>query len=274
MTESNIFPGGEGRKSMRWIISLAAVAFVSAVCHAEEFRGRITKIDPSKKEVVVEGRGSTRGLALGFAINAETRILLGREPAKLEDLQTGDRVRVYYENRNNQRTALSITDLSLLPRLPAGNTPPERGPAPNAPAEKAPAGNATVPPPLGPNTIAGRLVRVGLTEKEIVVVSPGAQGAKEAESTLLIPPDVKISKDQKPLKLEELKEGEAVTVRTEKRDGHLVAAEIQTGGAATAAMPTPPPAPPPNQRIEKIRQALKIADWFLQQLQEQKEEPK
>ena len=74
-------------------------------------------------------------------------------------------------------------------------------------------------------------------------------------------------------KLEELKEGEQVTVRTEKREGHLVAAEIQTGSATSAAMP--PPAPPENKRIEKIRQAHKIADWFLQQMEEQKNaEPK
>ena len=91
------------------------------------------------------------------------------------------------------------------------------------------------------------------------------------ETTLLIPANVKISKDQKSLKLEDLKEGEQVTVRTEKRDGHLVAAEIQTGGAASAAMPQQPP-PPGNPRIEKIRQVLKVADWILQQMQEQKEE--
>jgi hypothetical protein len=37
----------------------------------------------------------------------------------------------------------------------------------------------------------------------------------------------------------------------------------------------PPPAPPSNLRIEKIRQALKIADWLLQQMEEQqKAEPK
>jgi len=258
---------------IKGIFSLAViVCFVPTLaCYAQEFRGRITKIDPAKKEIVVEGRGSTRGLALGFAVNADTKILFGREPAKLEDLQPGDRVRLFYENRNNQRVALSITDLSLLPKLPpAGNAPPERAPAPG---EKAPAGNASAPAPLPANTIAGRLARVGLTEKEIVVVSPGAQGAKEKEATLLVPSDVKISKDQQPLKLEELKEGEQVTVRTEKRDGHLVAAEIQTGGSASATMPPPPP--PTNPRIEKIRQALKIADWLLQQMEEQqKGEPK
>jgi Cu/Ag efflux protein CusF len=236
--------------------------------HAEEFRGRITKVDAAKKEIVVEGRGSARGLGLGFAVTGDTKILFGREPAKFEDLQTGDRVRLHYETRNNQRVALSITDLSLLPRLPAsGNAGPERVP-PSAPAEKSPTGNAAGPMPA--NTVAGRLARIGLTEKEIVIIGPGAQGAKETETTLLIPANVKIAKDQKPLKLEELKEGEQVTVRTEKRDGHLVAAEIQTGAAISAAMPSPAPAT--NPRIEKIRQVLKVADWFLQQMEEQQKD--
>ena len=240
--------------------------------YAEEFRGRITKIDPARKEIVVEGRGPTRGVALGFVLNTETRILFGREPAKLEDLQVGDRVRLSYENRDRQRVALSVTDLSLLPRLAApGNAPAPSAPADAVPAPSAPAANAPTAPTLGPNMIAGRLARVGLTEKEIIVIGPGAQGAKETETTILIPSDVRISKDQKPLKLEELKEGEQVTVRTQKRDGHLVAAEIQSGGPATAAMPS---TPPENARIQKIRQVLKMADWFLQQMEEQKAAPK
>src|SRR5262245_51296381 len=138
-----VCPGGEGRIAMRIkrIFSLALIALcVSALaCYAEEFRGRITKVDTTKKEIVAEGRGSGRGLVLGFAVNADTKILFGREPAKLEDLQPGDRVRLYYENRNNQRVLLSVTDLSLLPRLPPpGNAPPEKAPVPGG---KAPAGN-------------------------------------------------------------------------------------------------------------------------------------
>jgi hypothetical protein len=274
--ETWFMPGGEGRIAMRikGIFSGAVIVFfVSALAgYAEEFRGKITKVDPAKKEIVVEGRGSARGVALGFAVNPETRILLGREPAKLEDLQVGDRVRLLYENRERQRVAISITDLSLLPKLAElGNALTPSAPPGSPPAPMAPGGNAPAAPALGPNMIAGRLARVGLTEKEIVLISPGGQGAKETETTLLIPSDVKISKDQKPLKLEDLKEGEQVTVRTQKREGHLVAAEIQAGGPATAAMPAPPPE---NRRIEKIRQVLKMADWFLQQLEEQKAAPK
>jgi Cu/Ag efflux protein CusF len=244
------------------VFSIAVASFFvsAALSGAEEFRGKITKVDSAKKTVVVEGRGSTRGLALEFAVNGDTRIQLGREPAKLEDLQSGDRVRLVFENRNNQRVALTITDLSLRPRAAlAGNAPP--GNAPNAPAA----------PVAGPNTVAGRLVRVGLTEREIVVISPGSQGAKEMETTLLVPNDVKITRDQKLLRFEELKNGEQVSIRTEKRDGHLVAAAIQSGGQTTAAMQSPPAE---NRRIEKIRQALKLADWILQQMEEQRAAPK
>jgi len=255
-------------------IALSALFMTAALGHADEFRGRITKVDPAKKEVIVEGRGAARGVALGFVVNADTRIQLGREPAKLEDLQEGDRVRLLFENRNNERVALAITDLSLRPKpAPGGNAQPSNAPAGNAPSGNAPAGNPPAAPVTGPNTIAGKLIRVGLTEREIVIVSPGAQGAKETETTLLVPADVKITRDQKAVKFEELKTGEQVTVQTQKRDGHLVAATIQSGGQPSAAAAMPPP-PPENRRIEKIRQVLKIADWILQQMDEQRGAPK
>jgi Cu/Ag efflux protein CusF len=267
--------GGVIMRGLR-VFTVAVIAFFvsTVISRADEFRGKITKVDPTKKEVVVEGRGSGRGLALSFAVNSETRIQMGREPAKLEDLQAGDRVRLLFENRNNQRIALAINDLSLRRLLPpadagAGNAPPPPPAVPQAPAEQAPA---------GPNTVTGRLIRVGVTEREIVIVTPAAQGGKEAETTLLVPSDVKITNDQKTLKFEELKTGEQVTIRTEKRDGHLVAASIQSGGQTTAAMPSqqnnPQNNPSDNRRIEKLRQALKVADWILQQLDQQRDEPK
>lgn len=266
-------------RNQRILILAAIPLFVSAgFCRAEEFRGKITKVDATKKEVVVEGRGSTRGLALEFTVNQDTRIQFGREPAKFEDLQEGDRVRLFFENRNNQRVALAITDLSLRPRLaPAGNAQPGNAPGGNAPGGNAPGGKPPAAPSAGPNavtgpnTVSGRLLRVGFSEREIVVISPAAQGAKETETTLLVPSDVKITRDQKALKFEELKTGEQVTIRTEKREGHLVAAAIQSGGQVTADTPS---SPPENRRIERLRQALKLADWFLQQMDEQRGAPK
>ncbi len=165
-------------------------------------------------------------------------------------------------------------DLSLRPRpAPAGNAPGGNASGGNVPGGNPPAGNPPAAPVTGPNTIAGKLIRVGLTEREIVIISPGAPGAKETETTLLVPSDVKITRDQKTLKFEELKTGEQVTIHTEKRDEHLVAATIQSGGQPSAAAAMPPP-PSENRRIEKIRQALKIADWFLQQMDEQRAAPK
>jgi hypothetical protein len=247
-----------------FIAAIITVLISAALGRADEFRGKITKVDTTKMEVVVEGRsGAARGLALGFAVNPDTRIQLGREPGKLEDLQAGDRVRLFFENRNNQRVALSITDLSFRPKAGLGGS----APADNAPNQP-PAPAAGPNPALGSNAIAGRLIRVGLTEREIVLLSQGSQGGKEAETTLLVPSDVKITRDQKLVKLEDLKPGEQVTVRTEKREGHMVAAAIQSGGSVTATAPSPPSE---NRRIERIRQVLKLADWILQQVEEQRE---
>lgn len=255
------------------LVAIIALFTSAAICRAEEFRGKITKVDATKKEVVVEGRGPARGLALEFKVNGDTRIQIGKEPAKLEDLQEGDRVRLFFENRNNQRVALAINDLSLRTRLaPLINGQPGNVPGGNAPSGNAPAAPGAAPNAIaGPNTVSGRLQRVGLTEREIVVISPAAQGGKEAETTLLVPNDVKVTRDQKAIKFEDLKTGEQVSIRTEKRDGHLVAAAIQSGAPATAEMPSPPPE---NRRIERLRQVLKVADWILQQMDEQRSAPK
>jgi hypothetical protein len=239
----------------------------SAPLLAEEFRGVIGKVDSEKKVLMVEGRGRTRGIALTFSVDGDTRITVGREPGQLADLQPGQRVRIVYEIRDRQRRALSVTAPNLIQRaLNAGNEATAASPA--TPGVPAAPGIPAAPAAAGENAVAGRLAHVGLTEREIVVVGPGSKGEKDLETTLLVPNDVKITKDQKPLKLEELKEGEGVTVRTEKRDGKLVAAAIQLGAAATATTSMKPPAPE-NNRIQRIRKVLQVADWFLQQLEEQ-----
>jgi Cu/Ag efflux protein CusF len=234
---------------------------IGGLAAAEEFRGVIGKVDAGKNEMIVEGRGRTRGLSLGFALDPDTRIMIGRDKGELADLQPGDRVRLVYEIRDGKRRALTVTVQSLL-RKPAG-TPTEAAPA-------------AAPAASGENSVAGSLAHIGLTEREIVVLSPGAKGEKDLETTLLVPADVKITKDQKPLKLEDLKEGEGVTVRTEKRDGKLVAATIQLGAPATttSGSTTAMKPMPDNNRIQRMRKVLQIADWFLQQLEEQQANPK
>src|SRR5260370_20882999 len=70
------YSGGEGRIAMRInrIFSLAVIAFLmSAVaCYAEEFRGRITKVDTAQKEIVVERRRSARRGCLVLALEQDT----------------------------------------------------------------------------------------------------------------------------------------------------------------------------------------------------------
>jgi hypothetical protein len=225
-------------------VTIAGFAF------AEEFRGVIGKVDAGKNELIVDGRGRTRGLAMRFSLDPDTRIMVGRDKGEIADLKPGERVRLVYEIRDGQRRALSVTVQSLV-RKPA-----------SSPTEAAPVAS-------GENTVAGNLAHVGLTEREIVVLGPGPKGEKDQETTLVVPADVKIAKDQKALKLEELQEGTAVTVRTEKRDGKMVAAAIEVGGSGTTAMK---PMPDSN-RIERIRKVLQVADWFLQQLEEQNKAP-
>jgi hypothetical protein len=102
-----------------------------------------------------------------------------------------------------------------------------------------------------------------------VVVSPAAGGV-ETETTLTVPEKVKITKDGKPMKLKDLKDGEQVTVKTEKQNGKAAAVAIQVGRAAAAA----PAQPQPQRmdRIERIRMLLKLADWVLQQAQQNRQD--
>jgi hypothetical protein len=146
-------------------------------------------------------------------------------------------VRVLYESRDGQRTALAISARGI-PRAPEA------------------------PPPADANTIVGALQRIGLTDREIIVGFAGGQpGATEV--TIVVPEKTPITRDGKPLKLEELKEGDRVAVRTEKRDGKLTALSLELGerGPAVAGK---------NPRIEKLRQFLKMADFLLQQVDENK----
>jgi hypothetical protein len=97
---------------------------------------------------------------------------------------------------------------------------------------------------------------VALTDRELVIISPGR------ETTVTVPEDAKISKDQKSLLFDDLKEGEQVIVQTEKRDGQLIARSVQVGPAAPV-----PAAPREERKIERFRQVLKTLDNYLQMLE-------
>jgi cold shock CspA family protein len=166
-------------------------------------------------------------------------VQINRQPAQLADLQPGQRVRVLVETDNGRRAALAIA---------------ARGPLPFQ-AKSSPA-------PLDPNAVSGTLQRVALSDREIVVVGRGSNG-QESETTFAVPDNAAISRDGKPIKLDDLKEGEHVSVRSEQRDGKMSAAAIQAGGSAVAQDAGK------NSRIERIRRFLQTADYFLKQLSEQ-----
>src|SRR5262249_15095767 len=223
-------------------LSLIATLFLSLTAVATELRGVILKVDAEKNQLTVEGRGlGVRGLTLTFALDKDVQILAGRKPAKLADLTPGRRVRVTYELQGERRVALLITLLGA---------PPTPAPPPVSPAG-------------GGANLSGILRRISFTEREIVVVSTDAKGSVEVETTVSVPEDVKIAKDQKAVAFEDLKEGEPVVVQTDQRDGKLVARAILLGATSTV---NKPPEPGPNN-VQRLRTALKLIDVFLQMME-------
>jgi hypothetical protein len=215
---------------------------LGGVSLAEEMRGVIIQVRPDQGEVVVEGRGrGVRGMNFTFLIDPNTRIQAGRQATRLENLPVGKHARVAYEDRDGVRVALTITvpGIVVKPETPAARTRP------------------AAPPEEG--MITGTLQRVALTDREIVVVSPGPSG--EVETTFGVPENASITKNAKTAKLEDLQEGESVAVRPEKRNGKMIAAAIQVGAAPAKAA-----AAAPDRKIERLRQALRLADWILGQL--------
>jgi hypothetical protein len=222
-------------------LSLFASLLLGHPSLAAEFRGVILKADPETKQLTIEGRGlGVRGMILTFHMDKDSQIQLGRKPATAADLSPGRRVRVTYELHGDRRVALLITLLGGQSQVP--------------PASSAP-GN--------PDNLSGTLRRVSFTEREVVIIGPGPKGG-EVETTLTVPPDAKITKDQKEIPFDDLKEGDLVLVHVEKRDGKLVAKSIQLGVTASAS----PNAEPSQNNIARLRKALKLIDAFLQMMEQ------
>jgi hypothetical protein len=208
---------------------------------AAEVRGVVVKADDTKKELTIEGRGKgARRLVLTFVIDQDTEILVDKQPGKVADLAPGKRVRVAFELQGGVRIARVIT-------LHGGV-----GAAP-----------ALLPAAKDANSLVGILRRVAFTDREIVVVRAGAKGEAETETTIVVPDSAKITRDQKPSRFDDLKEGDQVVVSTEKKEGKLVARSVQVGAAAPAN-----PRAADGRRIERIRQILKMIDEALQRIDE------
>jgi Domain of unknown function (DUF5666) len=246
----------------RAVAGCAAIVLIASDhrASAEEIHGVIAAVDAAKNELRVDGRGAVRGESMSFTLDDKTLVLFGSEKASAADLRPGRRVRVEFER---------LGDGSRLARvIRATGRPPAPPVAKAAPGSPGPPGAKAAPASPAPpgDGISGVLQRVARTDREIVVIGPGPKGP-ETESTLSVPEGAKVVREGQPSSLDALKEGDAVAVRTEQRDGRLSAVEIQAGPGATLST-----APPPQERgrvIQRLRQALHMADEVLKQMDRQ-----
>lgn len=234
---------------LRFSLSLITGLLCVAAASADEARGIIVRIDPDKKEIRLETRRPLRGALLNLKVDAKTEILIGGQPATLNDLAPGRRIRVVFQPRDGKPVAQVIRAFGLNLAQPK------------------PAAQAPVALKAGEG-VAGKLLRVDSTEREMIVLGPGPKGA-ETENTIAVPEQTAISREGKKITLDDLKEGESVTVKTESRKGQLTAASIQVGQAAAER----PAAPPRRNVIPRLRQALQMADELLREMEERRNTP-
>jgi hypothetical protein len=224
------------------LVAVLALCVPAVAASAADFRGIVKQVDLDKKQIVVEGREKGVGkVDLTFVLGQESQILFGRQPGELREVATGRRVRVHYEMSDDKR---------LISVLAVTGPRPTRTAANNKTAASA------------ENTIAGLLRRVALTDREIVVIGKDGKTGKETETTLEVPKDAKVVRNQKAVKFDVLQEGEQVRVRVEKRGDKLMAVAITIGAE-----------PPTATAIDRARQVLRWVDWGLgvaKQLKEMK----
>ena len=228
-------------------LSVTAILCLAFSATAAEVRGVVVKADTKNHQLVIEGRGrGLRGTELTFTLNKDTVIQNGRESVQASELTPGKRVRVFYERQDGQRIALRIT-------MPGG--------AIVEALKQGPPAEAVKPGPNDANTVSGTLRRLALTDREIVVVRPNPGGGPDIETTIFVPESAKIEKDAKTIRLEELKEGQPVTVKVEKDHKEVVAKSIQVG-AVTTSQKMDLPADRADG-IDKARRVLRIIQAFL-----------
>jgi cold shock CspA family protein len=236
----------------RFAFALIAGLMLTAAAPAEVVRGVVSRVDLDKKELQLEGRGrGVRGAVVTFILSDKTSVLFVDQAGGLPDLEPGRRVRIEYETTDAGKVARAIHVLNG--RRPAAADVPDVPP---------------VPPVLADgDALTGVLRRVGYSDREVVLISPGAKGA-DAETTVAVPETAKIVKDGKEATLDDLKEGDAAAVQVEQKNGRPSALSIQVGpGVATV----------PEKRgakvIPKIRKALQIVDQLLKGMEDRDREP-
>jgi hypothetical protein len=228
-------------RTRKVIAAWAAALCILPAAYGSELRGVIREVDVKNQEIVIDGKNhGLRGVPVLLAIDGNTQITIGKRSAALADLSAGKRVRVFYDTQNGKAVARSITILGSQPGEP---TPPQ-------------------PLIADANTIGGTLRRLAVTEREIVVATAND---KDYGRTFIVPEDARIYRDQKPIHLEDLHEGEGVLVHVEHKDKEFLAKSIEAGTPlANAAKPKG------KDRIERLRQLLKTLDTFLQMAQQGK----
>lgn len=174
--------------------------------YAAEMRGVISKVDLEKNELILEGKGKARGHAYTFNLNKDTRVLFGSEQFTVADLAVNRKVVITFDERNN--------NVALIIKV--------AGPKPES---KTPAGAEASP---------ATVKLIALSVREIVVAAPSSQGG-ESEKTYVVPKNAKITRNDMPIQLEDIKEGDRVVVDAEIHDGKDIVRSIRIGGKATTA---------------------------------------
>jgi hypothetical protein len=269
--------------NIRLGFSLVAL-FLATPLFADEIRGTLLRVSPDKQEVAVDVRDrGRRTTTVILKLDADSQVMLGRKAGKLADLVVGKRVRVLYEDQNGQHMARSIIAPAVITLNPAlletlGNLGAagglNLGGALGAGSMKNEAPAAPVPVPQ--NGIGGILRRVSRTDRELVVIGNPGPGKPPSETTVYVPAEARITRDQRAIAFDDLKEGEAVVVAAQPKDGRLEAQSVTIGQPVAGAVPAlPQPAAaaqpmPGDNKIAKIREALRLLDGLLEQIDPQK----
>jgi hypothetical protein len=262
-------------RSFRMLVGLVALLLASPAL-ADEIRGTLLRVSPDKQEVALDVRDRGRRSTLTLRLDAETQIMLGRKAGKLADLSVGKRVRVLFEVQNGQPIARSIIAPGVITLNPAlletlGNIGAangiDLGGLLNPTKNPAPATTA-MPAPSAQNGIGGILRRVSRTDRELVILGDPGPGKPPAETTVFVPKNAPVTRDQRPITFDDLKEGEAVVVVAQPKDGRLEAQSVTIGqpvlGAAAAQAPIQQM--PSDSKIARVREALRLLDGILEQL--------
>ena len=240
-------------RATRFALGLIIGLTLAGAASADVMRGVVARVDLDKKELQLEGRGrGIRGAVAIFSLSDATSVLFADQAGALSDLETGRRVRIDFE-------ATAAGNVALVVHVIGGRRP--------AAVPAVPAVPEVPPVPTDGDALTGILRRVGYSDREVVLVGPGPKGA-ETETTVAVPEAARIVKDGKETTLDDLKEGDAVAVQVEQKDGKPSALSIQMGPGVAPAAESPRP-----RAIPKIRKALQMVDQLLKGMEDRNREP-